>query len=621
MTIPPSAETMIGKYQILESAGEGAMGCVYRARDTVLNRFVAIKVMNATIAGDKTLRDRFLREAQSAGSLQHPNVVTVYDFGEVDGHLFIAMEFVDGSDLEELMTSSTPPSLEAKLGIMIDALTGLAYAHQRGIVHRDLKPANIRVATDGHAKLMDFGVAYLESSTMTKTGTMVGTPGYMAPEFISGTPVTTLSDIFSMGAVLHHLLTGVEPFHGDSLHAVLFSVVQKDPPLPSTLVPGLPSALDDIVRRALAKDPADRYQSALDMAIALTRVRAQLRGLPANATQSLSTSLSHRVPSRLVAAARDAASRSVVPGPVDTAGAARDAIASQGVAAPLKRISRTTALVGSVAALMVIGAIGVFLTGDRPTTAPSNADSAAGRLVASSGDVPSTKPPTAAADALPQATPVQTPVPAIGPKTPAASPSSGQPTAGNVRGGASKAPSGSVKPDSSGASGSRVAVTKEPVVGASSAAAANAASGSTAPPTTTPPTTAPPPVSAPPISTPPVSTAAASETPARNVPNELRDLIARYAQAISTRDLAAIRAVYPRLTDEQQRGFEKFFASTTELKATLSLGNIDVNDATAEGRVTGVYAFTSSGRSERTALDFRAVFERRGDKWFLSSVK
>ena len=113
----------------------------------------------------------------------------------------------------------------------------------------------------------------------------------------------------------------------------------------------------------------------------------------------------------------------------------------------------------------------------------------------------------------------------------------------------------------------------------------------------------------------------ASATPARNVPNELRDLIAQYAHAISARDLIAIRAVYPRITDEQQRGFEKFFASTTELKATLSLGNIDVNDVTAEGRVTGVYAFTSSGRSERQALSFRALFERRGDKWFLSSVK
>src|SRR6186713_2228448 len=140
--------TEIGKYRIVEQVGEGAMGVVYRATDPILNRTVAVKVMCDAVARDDDLRGRFLREAQAAGSLQHPNVVTVYDFGEVDGHLFIAMEFVDGSDLEELMTSLTPLSLEAKLGIMIDALTGLAYAHQRGIVHRDLKPANIRVSTD-----------------------------------------------------------------------------------------------------------------------------------------------------------------------------------------------------------------------------------------------------------------------------------------------------------------------------------------------------------------------------------------------------------------------------------------------------------------------------------------
>ena len=141
MTIPPSlVDLTIGKYQILELAGEGAMGAVYRARDAVLNRTVAIKVMNATIARDDELRDRFLREAQSAGSLQHPNVVTIFDFGEVDGHLFIAMEFVEGTDLEQLLARPEPPSLETKLEIMIDALAGLAYAHSRGIVHRDLKP-------------------------------------------------------------------------------------------------------------------------------------------------------------------------------------------------------------------------------------------------------------------------------------------------------------------------------------------------------------------------------------------------------------------------------------------------------------------------------------------------
>lgn len=150
MTLPttPNEPIAIGKYQILDLAGEGAMGAVYRARDTVLNRLVAIKVMNATIARDQSLRDRFLREAQSAGSLQHPNVVTIYDFGELDGHLFIAMEYVEGKDLETLLAEPNGLTLQTRLEIMIDVLAGLAYAHQHGIVHRDLKPANIRVTPE-----------------------------------------------------------------------------------------------------------------------------------------------------------------------------------------------------------------------------------------------------------------------------------------------------------------------------------------------------------------------------------------------------------------------------------------------------------------------------------------
>jgi serine/threonine protein kinase len=153
----------IGKYRIIELVGEGAMGVVYRAIDPILERTVAIKVMNDSIARQDDLRKRFLHEAQAAGSLQHPNVVCIYDLGEADGHLFIAMEFVQGVDLERLIELGEPLSLQAKLDIIIDVLTGLAFAHKRGIVHRDIKPANIRVAEDGRAKIMDFGVAHLAS--------------------------------------------------------------------------------------------------------------------------------------------------------------------------------------------------------------------------------------------------------------------------------------------------------------------------------------------------------------------------------------------------------------------------------------------------------------------------
>src|SRR5215210_9189547 len=172
--------TEIGKYRIVDQVGEGAMGVVYRATDPVLNRTVAVKVMCDAIARDDDLRGRFMREAQAAGSLQHPNVITIYDFGEVDGHLFIAMEYVDGLDLEKLLASRQPLTLQAKLELSMDVLNGLAYAHKRGIVHRDIKPANIRITEEGRAKTMDFGVAHLASSNMTVTGMMVGTPSYMS---------------------------------------------------------------------------------------------------------------------------------------------------------------------------------------------------------------------------------------------------------------------------------------------------------------------------------------------------------------------------------------------------------------------------------------------------------
>ena len=167
----------IGKYHILGQIGEGAMGVVYRALDPVLNRPVAVKVMSDALARDTDLRGRFLREAQSAGSLQHPNVVTIYDFGEVDGHPFIAMEFVEGADLDEILRNGNQLSPIEKLDILIDVLNGLAYAHKRGIIHRDVKPANIRIDEEGRARIMDFGIAHLSSSNMTRTGMTVGTPG------------------------------------------------------------------------------------------------------------------------------------------------------------------------------------------------------------------------------------------------------------------------------------------------------------------------------------------------------------------------------------------------------------------------------------------------------------
>lgn len=292
---PDHKPSEIGKYHIVELIGEGAMGVVYRAVDTTLDRTVAIKVMSASIARQADLRQRFLREAQAAGSLQHPNVVAIFDHGEADGHLFIAMEFVHGVDLERLIELREPLTLQAKLDIVIDVLIGLSYAHKRGIVHRDINPANIRVGEDGRAKIMDFGVAHLASSSMTRTGMVLGTPSYMAPEQVTGGKSTSAIDIFAVGAVLYQLLAGSKPFDAPTLQSLFHKIVSEMPRPISEPFPGLPAALDRIVMKALAKDPAARYNNALEMANELGRVRSELSGAPYPASLSLSETIAHAI--------------------------------------------------------------------------------------------------------------------------------------------------------------------------------------------------------------------------------------------------------------------------------------------------------------------------------------
>ena len=268
----------IGKYQLTDLLGQGAMGVVYRALDPMLNRYVAVKLMSQSLASDSQLRDRFMREAQAAGSLQHPNIITIFDFGESEGHLYIAMEYIEGSDLSEIMERQDPLTLPAKLDILIDVLHALAYAHQRKLVHRDIKPANIRVGVDGRAKLMDFGIARLEKSDLTRTGMLIGTPNYMAPEQVNDGQVSPATDIFSLGAVLYEFLANQKSFAGDTLHSVLYKVVAEQPPPLSEVAPGLPRELQRIVDKALAKDPAQRYEHAGLMASDLTAVRTALSG-------------------------------------------------------------------------------------------------------------------------------------------------------------------------------------------------------------------------------------------------------------------------------------------------------------------------------------------------------
>ena len=260
----------IGKYDIVRPLGKGAMGMVYLAHDTVLERDVALKVMVAQIADDPELIQRFSREAKAVAKMTHPNVVTVFDLGtHVDGSPYIAMELLKGQDLQKAIRTPPPMTLDRKVSIIVQVLAGLAHAHQAGIVHRDIKPANIFINQDGTVKIMDFGVARLTTASMTGTGNIVGTADYMSPEQVKGAKVDGRSDLFSVGCMLYELLAGRRPFHSDNLMAIFYKITHEE--VSYDLLPPGPEheALLPLLKKALAKSLDERYQTAYDFAVAL----------------------------------------------------------------------------------------------------------------------------------------------------------------------------------------------------------------------------------------------------------------------------------------------------------------------------------------------------------------
>ena len=260
----------LGRYEILAELGRGAMGTVYRARDPKIDRIVALKtisVLGATAADEKSYRERFFREAQAAGKLAHPGLVTIYDVGEEDGVPYIVMEHVAGRNLEAMLreTHGRLPVLTT-LDLIRQVAEALDYAHARGIIHRDIKPANIIVTDEGQAKITDFGIAKLALTEFTVPGQVLGTPSYMSPEQLTGSAITGASDLFSLAVILYSMLAGDKPFSADTVTALTFQVVYKQAAPVTELNPELPSDFDYVVNRGLAKDPKERYQRGQEMA-------------------------------------------------------------------------------------------------------------------------------------------------------------------------------------------------------------------------------------------------------------------------------------------------------------------------------------------------------------------
>src|SRR6267378_8309743 len=268
-----------GRYEILTELGRGAMGVVYKARDPKINRVVAVKTIS--LAGQPAeeeleYRERFFREAEAAGRLSHPGIVTIFDVGEEPETRapYIVMEFVGGQSLDKLLSRGDHKlPVDAALQLTLELAEALDCAHAQGVVHRDLKPANILLTEDGHAKIADFGVAKLNLANQTLGGRVLGTPAYMSPEQLNGEGVDGRSDLFSLGVIMYTVLTGYRPFQGNSALTVSFKVVNRDPVPASILDTDLPPGLDYIIARAMAKDPAQRYQRGMEMVLDIQELR------------------------------------------------------------------------------------------------------------------------------------------------------------------------------------------------------------------------------------------------------------------------------------------------------------------------------------------------------------
>ena len=262
-----------GRYQIIREVGRGAMGVVYEARDPNIDRVVALKVLRQDRIASETFVKRFLKEAKVVGRLSHPRIVTVYDVGEDNGSIYIAMEFLEGSSLSDLIRDNHLDAAKVvELGVQIAST--LEYAHQKGVIHRDVKPSNILINADGQIKITDFGIAHIEdpaATLQTQAGEIMGTPAYMSPEQVQGHPVDNRSDIFSLGIILYELSTGMRPFGGEGkgLATIFNEIMLTTPHEPYMELPSIPKELSKTIMKALEKDPDKRFQTGKDLAVAL----------------------------------------------------------------------------------------------------------------------------------------------------------------------------------------------------------------------------------------------------------------------------------------------------------------------------------------------------------------
>jgi serine/threonine-protein kinase len=345
--------TIGDRYEVGRLLGYGGMAEVHLGRDTRLNRSVAIKILRSDLARDPSFQTRFRREAHSAGSLNHPNIVAVYDTGEDHGPdgttPYIVMEYVDGRTLRDVLSTEGHLDPRRAMQVVAEVCSALDFSHRNGIIHRDIKPGNVMITKAGAIKVMDFGIARAVAdgaATVTQTASVVGTAQYLSPEQARGEAVDARSDVYSTGCLLYELLTGQPPFQGDSPVAVAYQHVRESPAVPSSVVPSIPRAVDSIVMKALAKNPLNRYQTAAEM-------RADLQHALANQPVKAEPVLSDEERTQLLARTPASPRPPDVSGPIRMADGGDDRPSRRGAIALAAVVVLLLAIIGGSAYLLL----------------------------------------------------------------------------------------------------------------------------------------------------------------------------------------------------------------------------------------------------------------------------
>jgi serine/threonine protein kinase len=572
----------IGKYKLVRVIGEGGMGRVYEAMDPVIGRRVAVKTISLNVVADAETRARFFREAQAAGQLSHPNLITIHDIGESENTPYIVMEYLEGMDLSHAIQKERL-SYDRKMQIMVDVCEGLAFAHVHDIVHRDIKPANIFLTNQGRVKILDFGLARGSLSDVTRTGKLVGTPNYMAPEQIRGDDIDHRADIFSTGVVFYELLSGRKAFEGDSIATTMYKVLETQPQPVHLIDEQLPASLSEIIDRSLAKDRSARFQTSTEMLDAIVAAHGRPHQIERSRLQTVQ-----------------------LPAPAKSARPA--------TSEPQSSRSKPMIWIG---ASLVLAVLAGFTIWSQRSPAPEPA-----APVARTEPVP---PPPAPVENAATAAPAPSPSAAPLPPPPVAAPPRSNQVDSAAKAPAKKPgspeittpakPANAAAPTSSPAPEVKPEPTPAPPPVTAAPPPAEPAPAPIAPvrPVTLPP--APAPATPPPAAAPPVR---AEESPEIAI----QAVLTRYRGALEARDIGALKRAWPALGGRQEEAVSNEFQHARAI--AVSLDGVDIKSSGSAATVTcrRNYAVTTGdGQTLKTTTKMIMTLARRDGGWSIETIR